>query len=204
MTKLVFVIFCTLLPMLCIGQEVVRQAGQSKDDLVSSTLDKYSLKVGETYEFKDSTSSAILYFEIQALDSLPVAQDSGIYLFSPFIGRPAATFFKLLFSTDGIHYQQYTVDTIAVNSGCCPCHFPTTGGAVLFPDENAINELVLLVTNPVKSDCNSVTTYVAIFYEGLEAAIASGEFSVQAARSKYYDPWRANVHQELIDYFREQ
>jgi hypothetical protein len=55
------------------------------------------------------------------------------------------------------------LDTLDLNSGCCPCHLPDVVDTILFVDEKSYDDLILIKKHPVRYDCNSISSYKALF-----------------------------------------
>lgn len=172
-----------------VAQTITRQNGENRDSLISRVLGDYSLKIGKTYELNDASSFIIIYFEIQVLDSAEIAEinTGGIFyefMFSPFTGRPTITLFNILYSPDNINYTRYTIDTLDVNSGCCPCHLPDMADSLKVADPETNNNLILYMTHPVRPDCNSVTGHYTLSYSNFTTNIKAGIFA-QKPVSRY-------------------
>jgi hypothetical protein len=196
------IIILLFFPGFCLGQSFRRQSSESKDSLIHKFQDENSSIVGKTYEFNNPNSSYILYFEIKPQGSLPNIEPPSEFGFSPYTGVPTVTLFNILYSTDLINYTKYIIDTLDINSGCCPCHFPDIVDSILFTNKNSNNELILLLTHPVKFDCNSATYHYALFYNDFETSIIKKEFSLHPIRKEHYYPLKENSSDELIKYFR--
>lgn len=203
------ILLLTCLLNCCWGQIYVRQKGESKDSLIAKTIGTNSLKVGKTYDLNDSTSNTVIYFEIKTKDSSKLIEkslESEIrFLSSPYSGKATITLFNILYSLDNVHYKKYVIDTVDFNSGCCPCHFPDIVDSILFIDSNTRNDLILLLTHPVKFDCNSVTSYYTLFYENFSKRIKSGIFSFKpfASFPRSYNQLNEESTKKIIRYFKE-
>ncbi len=187
----------------CLAQTFSRIPSDNKDSLVQKFLDKNSSLVGKTYEFANLNYSYIIYFEIKPQDSLPIIDTPFDFRHSPYSGRSTVTLFNLLFSDDRVNYTKYTIDTVDVNSGCCPCHHPNVVDSILFTNEVSKNELILFLTHPVSFNCNSVTSHYQFFYDNFETSIAKKEFPIHPIHTEYYDPFEKSSSAELIKIFRK-
>ena len=193
----------------CMGQNFVRQNAESNDNLISRTIESNSVKIGQSYELRDSTSATLIYFEIKALDSAKLVVDSfenqfGQFL-NPYSGRATVTLFNVLYSVDNIHFQKHTVDTINYNSGCCPCHQPNIVDSIAFIDNITKNDLILYLIHPVSFNCNSISHYYALFYKNFWTNIKQGIFSFKPfasfPRNQRFSDKESEI--EMIKYFYE-
>ena len=193
----------------CLGQTYVRQNAESNDNLIARTIDSNSVKIGQSYELRDSTSATLIYFEIKALDSAKLVVDSNENQFgqflNPYSGRASVTLFNVLYSLDNINFQKYTVDTIDYNSGCCPCHQPDIVDSISFIDNTTKNDLILYLIHPVSINCNSISHYYALFYKNFWTNIKQGNFLFQPfasfPRNQRFSDKENEI--EMIKYFYE-
>lgn len=185
------------------GQTFIRNAPDHKDSLIHKSLYKNSSLVGKSYAFATPNYSYIIYYEIKPQDSLPIINTPFAFGDSPYSGRSTVTLFNLLFSSDSVNYTKYTIDTLDVNSGCCPCHHPNVVDSILFTNENSRDELILFLTHPVSFNCNSVTTHYQLFYDNFETCINKKEFSLHPIHKEYYYPFEKSTSSELIKIFRK-
>lgn len=194
----------------CWGQIYQRRNQESKESLVIKTIGANALQVGRTYELIDSASITIIYFEIKTQDGSRLGKKKSEGEFdltggNQFSGKPAVTLFNILHSTDKANYTKYTVDTVSFNSGCCPCHFPAAVDSIMFIDNNSRNELILFLTHTVRSNCNSLTHYSAVFYDNFFSSVKGGSFSVNAKAiyPRHYNMFGEKLEKMLIRRFRE-
>lgn len=214
MKSIISTILLALFSTCSFGQIVNRYKGENKDSLIARVLEKNAIKVGKTYELKEQSASIIIYFEIKVQDNLQLDKNSKAYKknffsefeFSPFTGRETVTLFKVMFSMDGINYTNHVVDTLDKNSGCCPCHLPDVVESILFLDKNSNNDLILLLTHPVRFDCNSATSYKALFYKNFVTNLNKNKFSIRPFASFYRsDAIVSEVeYSEMVKYFKEK
>lgn len=181
---------------LCYGQTITRQVDEDKNSFVSRIIGENSYISGPTYEFKDSVS-LILFFEIKALQKFPIKSNE----INHFEGIPTLTLFNVLFSKDHEEYRKIILDTLDNNSGCCPCHYPATIDSILQTNKN---EIIVLKTNPVKHDCNSITTYSALLYSDLLEKIKSEDFSMKPSLTIGYYPFVEDRRKEILKQINEK
>ena len=187
----------------CLAQTFSRIPSDNKDSLVQKFLYKNSSLVGKSYEIVNPNYSYIIYFELKPQDSLSIIDTPFDFGDSPYSGRSTATLFNLLFSDDRVNYTKYTIDTVDVNSGCCPCHHPNEVDSILFTHEDSRNELILFLTHPVSFNCNSVTRHYLLFYDNFETSIAKKDFPIHPMHAEYYDPFEKSSSAEFIKIFRK-
>lgn len=203
MKKVKLAITLIFISSFCLAQTYIRIPSDYKDSLIQKFLYKNSSLVGRTYEFTNPNYSYIIYFEIKPQDTLPNINTPFDFGDSPYSGRSTVTLFNLLFSVDRVNYTKYTIDTVDVNSGCCPCHHPDIVDSLLFTNEDSKNGFILFLTHPVSFNCNSVTSYYQLFYDNFETCIAKKEFPLHPIHKEYYYPFGNNSSAELIKIFRK-
>ena len=196
MKKLLINLLALITTFVCHGQNTTRQMNENKDSFVNRIMSENSYKAGPTYEFKDSVS-LILFFEIQALRKLPKKSND----MNHFEGVPTLTLLSVLYSEDQKEYRRIILDTLDINSGCCPCYYPATVDSVLHTNEN---EIIVLRTNPVKHDCNSMTTYWALLYSDLLEKIKSEKFSVKPSLTLCYYPFVGDLRKEILNQVKKE
>ncbi|MEZ4800070.1 MAG: hypothetical protein R2809_09910 [Flavobacteriales bacterium] len=149
------------------AQHFQRRNNESKEDFVTRFLGPNTFQTGPVYEFSDSSSTTILYFQIVPLS--PIPEDNPIL--EPFAEVTTLTLFNALHSTDKIKFTKVVVDTLDRNSGCCPCHQPAEVDRLILPIKKNESDYQLVVIFPVRNDCNSVTHSEIFTYKNLLARI---------------------------------
>lgn len=189
-----------MLPWMATSQTIQRAVGEVADSLVMRiTEDRQVFITGKPYEVVDSTYSAIIYADITALKKLPKKRN----VFNPMEGIPTVTRLNVLYSRDKVNYKKYILDTLDMNSGCCPCHLPGSVDYFYVSDSKKKDELLVMKVMPVKHDCNSMTSYWAILYEDVNDAFATQQFNWKPLGMKSFFPIKEANEEQLIRKIRK-
>lgn len=155
------------------SQTITRQSGESSDSFVKRSLAKDAFNAGPVFEYTNDTSSIILYVQVQHQDtSKTVTIGSETYKTLP---EATYTLLCVLYSTDEVHYANYVVDTLDVNSGCCPCWQPVTvtNFFSLNWDNDPEQEIGMVVMQWVQPDCNSATISSVSIYDNITSFLTN-------------------------------
>lgn len=157
------------------GQTIVRQSGESKEQLLSRLITANARNGGAIYEQTSDTFSMILYFQIQTQDAKPF--DTSGFRTNPFLSHAVGTrtLFNVLYSSDGISYAMQVVDTLVKNAGYGPCWLPVTINSI-FPSEHTNDpdaEFCFELSHNVWPDCSSVTYLEIRCFKGLKTFLTS-------------------------------
>ena len=184
-----------MLPWMVTSQTIQRTEGEVADSLVMRiTEDPQVFLSGKPYEVADSSYSAIIYADITALKKLPKKRN----VFHPMEGVPTVTRLNVLYSTDKVNYTKYILDTLDMNSGCCPCHLPGSVDYFYASHSKKKDELLVMKVMPVKHDCNSMTSYWAILYKDVNDALETQQFNWKPIGMKSFFPIKEANEEQLI------
>lgn len=182
------------------GQDIKRNVNEDLDQFVKRIIGGESVQLGAAYEYQLEGNSIILYFEISSQAPIHGKMDPN----NLFKDTPTVTLFKALHSDDEVNFNLSVVDTLDINTACCPCHLPAVVDSVFMKDGITQKELVVLQTNPVKFDCSSITTHYALLYEDVLKQIISNNLPLRPSCKVGYYPNSKNPKKEIINRIQKE
>ncbi len=164
MKSKLFLLLVLLFSISIKSQTILRKANENKDTLLQRIIDKKSIITGNTLEFAQNKTSILLYSQLHFKSA---------FISPEIYSGETYTTFNLLYSQDGTHYTNYIIDTLAKNSGCCPCWLPERVSSNSFKnlDKDSLKEIKIILRHAVLPTCNSVGYDVEINYDDLESFI---------------------------------
>ncbi len=170
MKHLITLVFILMSSLIIKGQSIIKQENEPIDSLVAHALDKNSIGAGY-YECINRNACIILYFQIGSENAKN--QNEEIY-------GESWTTFNILYSTDGINFNKYLIDTIGYSGGSCWA--PVTIDSVLIDDFDHDNSNEICVVLNHIPYCDLYLPYKSlVFFKGIDNVNVNFNLSLQTS-----------------------